>query len=555
MNGDMAVTNNDGGTEFRIAFPVPAPIYSGGEKRMAKASILIVEDEAIVAADLANKLGQLGYKVCGQTARGEEAIDLARDRHPDLVLMDIRLAGSMDGVEAAAHLRRECDLPVIYLTAPSDQTTLQRAKLTEPFSYILKPFAKMELATHIEMALYKHQTERRLRESEAALRKANEKLLAINETLETRVAARTADLEQRTIQLRALATQLTQAEERERLRLAQVIHDHLQQLLVGARLHLQHLSARNTAEPLNQTLLKIEHMIIEAINIGRTLTADLSPMVLYQFGLGAAFNWLGQLCQEKYDLTVTVETEPKADVEAVEVRVALYQSVRELLFNVAKHAEVKHARLQLGRLESGAMRIIVSDGGIGFDPARVRAQEGTVGGFGLFSLRERLELFGIDLTIESEPGRGSRFIIMVPPAAVVPLPPSPAVERKIRIVLADDHAVILDGLVQTLNDQPDFEVLGQAINGQQAIDLARELQPDVILMDVAMPTMDGIEATRRLTIELPRIKIIGLSMFDNKSHGDAMREAGAVDFLDKSGPFSDVIDVVRKQAGTWPPGD
>ena len=95
---------------------------------MGKATIMIVEDEAIVAADLSGKLGQLGYTISGTTDRGEEAIALAREWRPDLVLMDIRLAGIMDGVEAAEIIRRECDLPVIYLTAHSDRATLDRAK-------------------------------------------------------------------------------------------------------------------------------------------------------------------------------------------------------------------------------------------------------------------------------------------------------------------------------------------------------------------------------------------------------------------------------------------
>ena len=139
---------------------------------MGKATILIVEDEAIVAADLSSKLGQLGYAISGTTDRGEEAIAFARERRPDLVLMDIRLAGIMDGVEAAEIIRREFDLPVIYLTAHSDRATLDRAKLTEPFGYILKPFDDLELETHIEMALYKHRAEHGLRQAHDELEAA-----------------------------------------------------------------------------------------------------------------------------------------------------------------------------------------------------------------------------------------------------------------------------------------------------------------------------------------------------------------------------------------------
>lgn len=130
---------------------------------MSKISILIVEDEAIVAEDLSLKLGRLGYEVIGVTPSGEDAVLLARQHRPNLILMDIHLEGDMDGVDAAQKIRQECGIPVIYLTAHSDPATLQRAKLTEPFGYILKPFEELELETHIQMALYKHQAEQELR--------------------------------------------------------------------------------------------------------------------------------------------------------------------------------------------------------------------------------------------------------------------------------------------------------------------------------------------------------------------------------------------------------
>ena len=137
---------------------------------MNKTTVLIVEDEAIIAADLAGKLEQLGYKVAGTAAGGEEAIELACRLRPGIVLMDIRLKGALDGIEAAEAIHRSMDVPVIYLTAHSDAATIARAKITEPFGYILKPFEERELATNIEMALYKHQSDRRLREQSEWLR-------------------------------------------------------------------------------------------------------------------------------------------------------------------------------------------------------------------------------------------------------------------------------------------------------------------------------------------------------------------------------------------------
>jgi PAS domain S-box-containing protein len=137
---------------------------------MTKTTILLVEDEAIVAADLASKLKQFGYEIVGTTGSGEEAIELARCLLPRLVLMDIRLKGPLDGIAAAEAIRRQQDVPVIYLTAHSDAATLDRAKLSDPFGFILKPFEERELSTTIEMALYKHQSDRQLREQQEWLR-------------------------------------------------------------------------------------------------------------------------------------------------------------------------------------------------------------------------------------------------------------------------------------------------------------------------------------------------------------------------------------------------
>jgi PAS domain S-box-containing protein len=132
---------------------------------VVKERILVVEDEAIVLLDLKNRLNTLGYTIVGSTAYGEEAIKKAEETRPDIVLMDIGLKGKIDGVQAAEKIRSLFNIPIIFLTANSDFTTLQRAKVTEPFGYILKPFDERELRTTIEMALYKHQLDGKLNET------------------------------------------------------------------------------------------------------------------------------------------------------------------------------------------------------------------------------------------------------------------------------------------------------------------------------------------------------------------------------------------------------
>src|SRR5688500_13649025 len=133
---------------------------------MSKAGILIVEDSFIVAFHLQKTLEKEGYIVSGTEASGEGALTFLEKTRPDVVLMDIMLNGKIDGIETARTIRSRFDLPVIYLTALTDRETIQRAKITEPFGYLTKPFEDRELFTVIEMALYKHEIESKLRQSE-----------------------------------------------------------------------------------------------------------------------------------------------------------------------------------------------------------------------------------------------------------------------------------------------------------------------------------------------------------------------------------------------------
>ncbi len=133
---------------------------------MVRAKILIVEDESIVALNIKNRLEGLDYAVVATTASGEAAIKIAEENRPHLVLMDIKLRGAIDGIEAANQIRRRFQIPVVYLTAYSDEETVERAKITEPYGYILKPFEARDLCTTIEISLYKHQMEQQLRERE-----------------------------------------------------------------------------------------------------------------------------------------------------------------------------------------------------------------------------------------------------------------------------------------------------------------------------------------------------------------------------------------------------
>ncbi len=131
-----------------------------GEPKMLKANILVVEDEGIVAEEIKSRLNHMGYTVCDIVHTGEKAIQAAENLTPDLVLMDIKIKGPIDGIETAGFIKEKMDIPIIYLTAYTDEDTLSRAKLKDPFGYIVKPFEERNLMTAIEMALHRHKSEK-----------------------------------------------------------------------------------------------------------------------------------------------------------------------------------------------------------------------------------------------------------------------------------------------------------------------------------------------------------------------------------------------------------
>jgi DNA-binding LytR/AlgR family response regulator len=127
---------------------------------MKKTNVLVVEDESIVSKDIQHSLKKLGYNVVGAASTGERAFELAVSEKPDIILMDIMLKGNINGIETAERVKRELNIPIVYLTAYADEATLAKAKVTEPYGYIIKPFKEVDLHTSIEMALYKYSKER-----------------------------------------------------------------------------------------------------------------------------------------------------------------------------------------------------------------------------------------------------------------------------------------------------------------------------------------------------------------------------------------------------------
>jgi signal transduction histidine kinase/ActR/RegA family two-component response regulator len=420
--------------------------------------------------------------------------------------------------------------------------------------------------------------EENLRETQAALRQSNAELeqkvrertamlthtvVTLQEEIEQRQRVEdefrraNEQLNARAAQLRALAGELTLAEQRERKRIAQILHDHLQQQLASAKLQVSCLDEL-TGEDLGPAAAKIEEILGESIRLSRSLTAELSPPILHEAGLAAGLEWLARWMAEKHGLRVDLAVAEDLPQAPEDVKVLLFEATRELLFNAAKHARVAAAQVTLQPIEGKALQVLVGDNGPGFDPANMKTPGQSGAGFGLLSIRERLALLGGTLEIDSAPGNGSRICVTAPlfqaAAAAEPaesdrteiLPVGPPEScAPIRVLLADDHAVMRQSLALMLGQERDIEIVGEAQDGAEAVELADTLKPDVILMDISMPGMNGVDATRIIRGAHPEICVIGLSMYEEGECSQAIRSAGAADYVTKSAPKAHLIAAIR----------
>ena len=397
--------------------------------------------------------------------------------------------------------------------------------------------------------------------AEEALRERERALRDLTATLEDQVAQRTAELEHRAQQLQKLALELSETEDRERERLAEILHDDLQQTLAAAKFHLGLVRHRSEVDPaLRQMIEQINKLLIEAIGTSRSLSHELSPLGLGHRDLGETFEWLAQQIQAKHGLTVHLDVRDRIEPASEPIRGMLYKAAREMLFNVVKHAGAREATLRLRR-RGRSIRLSVSDRGGGFD----LAESGRTVGSGLRTIRERIDLLGGRMKVRSTKGKGSTFLVVVPDA----LPPqaaqaeAPATEevvreamtprervadaekRVLRVLLADDHKIVREGIESILEGEPDIEIVGQAGDGQEAVDLANQLEPDVVVMDVSMPTVSGDEATRRIKRGLPQTRVVALSMHDEAWVKRRMSRAGAAAYLLKTAPSEELLAAIR----------
>lgn len=374
--------------------------------------------------------------------------------------------------------------------------------------------------------------------------------------LEALVTERTSKLQEQTRRLRHLAVELATAEQRERRRLATLLHDDLQQVLVAARMQMSMLEQRLSGDEVAGLTEKAKRWVDEAVNTARNLSRELRPPALYEGGLAVALGWLAARMEERHHLKVELDIPEEMSPIDDDIKALLFDTVRELLFNATKYARVDVATVALRETEE-QLTVTVSDRGSGFDPETAMRGDANPG-YGLFSIRERLAALGGDFSLSSTPGEGTTVHLKVPRKTgsfpVPERPASPGVERRRsegngtsgrpRVLVVDDHAVVREGIAAVLSGDDRLVVAGQASNGEEALEWLEQEAIDVVLMDLNMPVMNGIDSTREIAHRWPETSVVGLSVQDDDATAQAMVDAGAALFLPKTGSSERMISAI-----------
>lgn len=361
--------------------------------------------------------------------------------------------------------------------------------------------------------------------------------------------------------LQSLAAQLRKTEEDVRQRLATELHDNLAQTLALCQMKLASVH-RVLPVTLRTTLVPVTELVKESLAYTRQLMSDLRPPTIgNEADLGAAVQWVTAKLK-RHGLTVTVADDHKPKPLDPDILRIAHQTLHELLYNVLKHARTTVATVRLRRF-GDYLTMEVRDRGVGFHASRYKTPT-QQGGFGLFNMREQIAAAGGRIRICSTPDRGTRVMVVLPLRLTQPTAPRVTVREpvvgasasltsspernavRIRVLLVDDHLIMRQGLRSMIEAEQGYEVVAEAVDGEMAVELATTLRPDVILMDINMPRLNGVEATRRIKQTLPEVSVIGLSMHEDPKLEQLMYEAGASAYLSKGTAFNLVCDTIRQ---------
>lgn len=514
-------------------------LNANGVKLMAGKRILVVDDEKIVNLDIQATLKRLGYDVVGDAGTGQEAIDKAADFRPDLVLMDIKLQGRMDGIEAANVIIKTYDIPIVFLTAFSDEKTLSRAKLSGPFGYLLKPFEERELRSSIEIALFKHGMEQEYRQAVADAEAANE--------------AKSSFLATISHELRTPMNGILG----------------LSEILLGSGLGSEQKeyvelikgSATSLLRVLNDMLdySKIERRILE-LREGTFDVRQILSLVMNSHSPNAENKGLGIECFIHPDISGELQGDSGR----------LTQILNNIVSNAIKYTdkggitiEVMPDDVDEDPYPAGCVRLlfIVSDTGLGIASSKadtifksftqledyMTRKHGGIG-LGLAITQNLVNMLQGGIWVETRPSQGSSFYFtaVFQPAKDESEDESPEsvyecldFSKFKRIMLADDN-IITRRVVSAFLEDSNCE-LEMVENGREAISLLATKPFDLAILDIQMPIMDGLEATRLIRTGYiddvdPRIPILALTAHAMKGDRERCLEVGMNGYLSK--PFN-----------------
>jgi len=344
-----------------------------GATRSGAPRILIVEDEEIIAEDLGYRLRDWGYEVVGLAHSSDRALELAREHRPDLVLMDIVIQGTMDGIETGRRIQMEVDASLVYVTAFADRDTLSRARITSPIGYVLKPFQDRELRAVVELALTRHKA--RIRD---------------DQTRQT---------------LRLLAKRLQDVREEESVRVSRRIHDELGQLVTVLKFDVAWLDhQKERLDPdLQERLTQVVERVDAAAASVRQIAGELRPGVLDDLGLLAAVEWMARDFGQRTGARCIVHE--RGDLMRLDGRTATaaFRICQEALSNIAKHAQATSVEIHLER-RPGGVYLEITDNGCGIKREALR----NPASMGLIAIRERARAVGGRCSIAPMSGGGTR---------------------------------------------------------------------------------------------------------------------------------------------------
>jgi two-component system cell cycle sensor histidine kinase/response regulator CckA len=538
--------------------------------------ILIVEDEAIVSLDIQNRLQRLGYEVVGIADTGLEALELARDEQPDIVLMDIHIYGDIDGIETSRLIRKEIDVPVVFLTANSDKNTIQRAQETEPFAYIIKPFKDTELNSTIEIALHRHKLEKEL---ETRVQERTAELARVNDQLRREVAE-----SQRISKVNAeLEQQLRQSQRMESLgQLAGgIAHDFNNMLTIIKGYSELVLGSIDQSGPLYDDV----NMVREAAERATALTSKLltfgrrQPLDITTFEINTTIRSALDMLRPLLGETVRVETELHPDPLFIHTDASLFDQVIINLSVNARDAMPAGGQINIStaicsvqteqinrfiNLSPGAYALIsIRDTGIGmseeilnriFEPFYTTKNTGKGTGLGLAMVYSIIQQSGGQIDVHSAPDKGTNFEVYLPladdqEATIAQKEPILSTAQAVShgtVLLAEDEQVVRD-LTARILTEVGFEVLS-ADGGHQAVALAQQHDGpiDLLLTDVVMADINGCELARQISQRIPSIPVVFMSGHSRASLAQYGVQQEEFAFLQK--PFSPqtLIDAVNE---------